>query len=64
MLQPKLYFAVVRNFKAGDIFTSIEVMKHLTEFDLLDFPHGLEVTLSKAAGGGRYSFVGENKIIE
>lgn len=63
MLQPKLFFAVVRNCQVGDIFTSLEITSNLSEFDLSNFPHGLEVTLSEGAGGGKYSFAGVNKII-
>ncbi len=63
MLQPRLYFGVVRNITIGDIFTSLEITSYLTEFDLSNFPQGLQVTLNEAAGGGRYSFSGVHKIL-
>ncbi len=63
MLQPRLYFAVVRNVQVGDIFTSLEITTNMTEFDLSNYPHGLEVTLNEGAGGGQYQFVGVNKKI-
>ena len=59
MLQPKLYFGVVRNMKVGDTFTSLEITSALTEFDLSNYPTGLEVTLNQAPGGGKYSFTGQ-----
>ena len=62
MLQPKLYFGVVRNLKVGDVFTSLEITSSLTEFDLSDYPNGVEVTLNEAPGGGRYSFSGQPMI--
>ena len=60
MLQPRLFFAVVRNVTIGDVFTSLEITSSLAEFDLSNFPQGLQVTLNEAAGGGRYSFSGMN----
>jgi len=63
MLQPRLFFAVVRNVQVGDIFTSLEITTNMTEFDLSDYPNGLEVTLNESAGGGQYSFNGDNKLI-
>ena len=62
MLQPKLYFGVVRNMHVGDVFTSLEITSALTEFDLSNFPNGIEVTLNEAPGGGRYSFSGQPMI--
>ena len=59
MLQPKLYFGVVRNMHVGDVFTSLEITSSLAEFDLSDYPNGIEVTLNEAPGGGRYSFFGQ-----
>ena len=59
MLQPKLYFGVVRNMKVGDTFTSLEITSALAEFDLSNFPNGLIVTLNQEPGGGRYSFSGQ-----
>lgn len=63
MLQPKLFFAVCRNLQVGDVFTSLEITSCMTEFDLSNFPHGMEVTLSEAAGGGKYSFSAQNKVV-
>ena len=62
MLQPKLYFGVVRNLKVGDVFTSLEITSSLTEFDLSDYPNGIDVTLNEAPGGGHYSFSGQPMI--
>ena len=62
MLQPRLYFAVVRNMVVGDIFTSLEITSYMTEFDLSDYPQGMEVTLNEAAGSGKFSFSAVNMI--
>ena len=59
MLQPKIYFGVVRNMNVGQSFTSLEITRNLTEFDLSNYPNGIVVTLSEAPGGGRYSFSAE-----
>ena len=58
LLQPKLYFAVVRNMMVGDIFTSLEITSFQTEIDLSNFPKGLIVTLTERAFdlGGQYFF--------
>jgi len=61
LLQPRLFFGVVRNVTIGDIFTSLEITSYLTEFDLENFPHGMEVTLNEAPGGGQYTFTAVNK---
>lgn len=63
MLQPRLFFAVVRNVTIGDVFTSLEIMTSMTEFDLSDYPHGMEVTLNEAPGGGQFKFSAVNTII-
>ena len=60
MLQPKLYFGVVRNMVVSDVFTSLEITSFLTEFDLSEYPDGLKVTLSQTGGGGQYQFTGEH----
>ena len=62
MLQPKLFFGVVRNMKVGDVFTSLEITSSLSEFDLSSYPNGIEVTLNEQPGGGRYSFSGQSMI--
>ena len=62
MLKPKLYFGVVRNMHVGDTFTSLEITTSLTEFDLSNYPHGIEVTLNEEPGGGKYSFSGKSMI--
>ena len=59
MLQHKLYFGVTRNMHVGDVFTSLENTSAHTEFDLSNFPNGLEVTLNEAPGGGHYNFSGK-----
>ena len=56
MLQPKIYFGVVRNMQVGETFTSLEITSSLEMFDLSNFPNGIIVTLREAPGGGRYSF--------
>lgn len=56
MLQPKLYFGVVRNMHIGDVFTSLEITSYLTDFDLSDYPNGMVVTLTEASAGGAYTF--------
>ena len=58
MLQPKLFFGVVRNLNVGDTFTSLEITSSLTMFDLSQFPNGIVVTLNQQPGGGQYSFSG------
>ena len=60
MLQPKVYFGVVRNMKVGDTFTSLEITSSFEMFDLSNFPNGIVVTLNQAPGGGRYSFSAES----
>ena len=42
VLQPILYFGVVRNSKVGDAFTSLS-----------NYPNVIEITLTEAPGGGR-----------
>lgn len=59
MLQPKLFFGVVRNMVEGDVFTSLEITSTLTEFDLSNFPNGINVTLKQLPGGGKYEFTAE-----
>lgn len=58
LLQPKLYFAVVRNMMVGDIFTSMEITSIPQEFDLNKYPNGMIVTVSEKAidFGGQYTF--------
>ncbi len=60
ILQPKLFFAVCRNITIGDTFTSLEITSYLVEFDLANFPQGLQVTLNETAGCGMYSFSAVN----
>ena len=60
MLQPKLFFGVVRNMQIGDTFTSLEITTALKEFDLSEYPNGLQVTLNQSPGGGQYSFSGQS----
>ena len=63
MLQPRIFFAVVRNVHVGDVFTSLEITSSMAEFDLSNYPHGMEVTLNEGAGGGKYQFTAVNKKI-
>lgn len=60
MLQPKLYFGIVRNMQVGQTFKSLEITQSHTEFDLSKYPNGLKVTLTEEASGGAYSFTGES----
>ena len=62
-IKPLLYFAVVRNFELGEIFTSFEYMTHIELFDLTKFPNGMEVTLTQEPGGGRYKFTADNAVL-
>ena len=55
-LQPKLYFAVVRNFVVGKIFTMDQITSHMELFDLSKFPDGIVVTLTQEPVGGKYTF--------
>ena len=59
ILQPKLYFGMVRNMHVGDIFTSLDIIQGLTEFDLSCYPNGMVVTLGpQQPGGDLYTFTG------
>ena len=60
MHQPRLYFGIVRNMQVGDTFTSLEITSSLAEFDLSDYPNGINVTLSQAPGSGKFTFTGTN----
>ena len=57
LLKPKLFFGLVHDMKEGEIFASAEGITSLTEFDLGDFPNGLQVVLSDVPGG--FVFHGE-----
>ena len=59
MLQPKLFFGVVRNMHVGQTFKSLEIAQSLTPFDLSEYPNGLKVTLNEEKSGGAYAFTGE-----
>ena len=59
MLQPKLFFGVVRNMHVGQTFKSLEFTQSLTPFDLSEYPNGLKVILKQEASGGAYTFIGE-----
>ena len=58
ILQPRLYFGVVRNMRVGDTFTSLEITAALTEFDLSIYPNGITVTMREDPGYGRFVFTG------
>ena len=60
MLQPKLYFGIVRNMVESEVFTSLEITSFLNDFDLSEYPDGLKVTLTQLGGGGEYKFTGEH----
>ena len=55
-LHSKLFFGVVHNFEAGNVFTSLEITSALAEFDLSNYPNGMIVTLDQSPGGGTYTF--------
>lgn len=59
MLQPRVFFAVVRNMYVGKIFTSLEITSAMTEFDLSNYPNGIVVSLTEAGGSGEFAFSGE-----
>jgi len=59
MLQPKLFFGVVRNMHVGQTFKSLEITQSLTCFDLSEYPNGLKVKLQEELSGGAYTFIGE-----
>lgn len=59
LLEPKLYFGVVCNMKIGNVFDSLQATTSLTEFDLKEYPFGIEVTLNEMPGGGQFKFTAE-----
>ena len=59
MLQPRLFFGVVRNMQVGDTFKSLEITQSHTEFDLSKYTNGLKVTLTEELSGGAYTFTGQ-----
>ncbi len=63
IMKPVLFFSIVRNVSVGQIFSSLEIMSCLQEFDLNNFPDGMEVTLDEEPTGGRYSFSAINKVL-
>lgn len=63
IVEPKLCFAVCRNIDVGDFFPSLEIVSYATEFDLTQYPQGMEVVLSETPGGGRYIFTSQNKYV-
>ena len=60
LLQPRIFFGVVRNMHVGSVFTSLEITSSLAEFDLSNYPYGIVVTLTEAGGSGEYKFTGEH----
>ena len=56
LMQPKLYFGIVRNMHVGDTFTSLEIVSALSMFDLTKYPNGIVVTLNEQLGSGQFSF--------
>ena len=44
----------------GKAFTRTQVTSALAEFDLREYPYGLQVTLKQLPGGGRYLFTGNS----
>ena len=62
IMKPVLFFSIVRNVSVGHVFSSLEIMSSMQEFDLRDFPDGMEVTLDEEPTGGRYTFTAVNKV--
>ena len=63
VMNPILFFGIVRNMSAGDVFYSLEVMSYLQQFDLKKYPDGMEVTLTEEPTGGMYTFTAVNKVL-
>jgi len=61
-VNPKLYFAVVRNVVIEQTVHIGEVTTGQMMFDLTKYPTGLNVYLYKSPGGGRYQFKGSPKV--
>ena len=59
IIEPKLFFGVVRNMKVGDVFSSLDEITSLTMFDLTSYPNGIIVTLTQTPGSGTYEFSAE-----
>ena len=59
VIEPKLYFGVVSNMKVGQSFESLTSITTLTDFDLSQFPNGIEVTLNMKPGGGQLYFTAD-----
>ncbi len=59
IIEPKLFFGVVRSMQVGDIFSSLDAITSLTMFDLTRYPNGINVTLTQAPGSGTYEFSAE-----
>lgn len=62
LLQPKLYFGIVRNMQVGDVFTSMEISSALTMYDLSQYPNGIVVTLEQTPDAGKYIFSAESML--
>lgn len=60
-LTPTIYFGIVKDVQHGAIFNSFTDSQYNTAFKLLDFPGGLDVTLSFNQGSGEYTFTGAPK---
>ena len=58
LIKPKLFFGVTQNMYPGKVFTSLEILSGIKEFDMSQYPNGLRVTLTQASGGGAYAFTG------
>ena len=56
LVKPILSFGVVSNLETGETFESSQITSDLFPFDLSEFPNGMEVTLNREPGGGRYYF--------
>lgn len=59
VIEPKLYFGVVSHMKVGQSFESLTSITTLTDFDLSQFPNGIEVTLNVKPGGGELYFTAD-----
>lgn len=62
LLQPKLYFGVVRNMQIGETFSSMEITNALTMYDLSRYPNGIIVTLKETPDAGQFMFSAESML--
>lgn len=59
VLEPKLCFGISYNVKVEQVFDSLQMMNYVTEYDLREYPNGIQVSLHEKPGGGEYEFIAE-----